>query len=153
MTDGQRARHDEQALKHFEKRLLEERKLVLRDLGALGDTLGATQQARDGDLSKYPFHPADQGTDTMELEKSMLLASKEGRLLQHVDEALRRLYRAPETFGTCARCERLIDFDRLDAIPHTTLCIQCKQHAETAAAAAPAAASTDPEPGASADAA
>jgi RNA polymerase-binding transcription factor DksA len=132
-TDGQRARHDDQALAHFEKRLLEERRRALRELGALSEVLGATEQARDGELSNYPFHMADQGTDTMELEQSVMLASQEGRLMWHIDEALRHLYRSPETFGTCHRCGQLIDFARLDAIPHTRLCISCKQRAETSA--------------------
>ena len=152
-TDGQRERYDEQALAHFEKRLLEERRLVLRELGALSETLGATQEALDGGLSNYRFHMADQGTDTMEREQSFLLASQEGRLLHHIDEALRQLYRSPETFGVCARCGQLIGWERLDTIPHTRLCITCKQVAETSATA-PAPAPSDPaEPGASADAA
>ena len=153
-TDGGRARHDDDALKHFERRLLEERKLVLRSLAALSESLGATQEARDGDLSNYRFHMADQGTDAMEQEKTMLFASQDGRLLWHVDEALRELYRTPETFGTCKRCERLIDFARLDTIPHTRLCITCKQGVERAGAATSARtdAGADAEADASADA-
>ena len=40
-------------LAHFEKRLLEERKRVLKELGHHGETFGATQQDADGDLSSY----------------------------------------------------------------------------------------------------
>ena len=141
-TDEQRPRHDEKALKHFEKRLLQERKLVLRELGVLSEALGATQQARDGDISNYRFHMADQGTDTMEQEKNVLFASQEGRLLWHIDEALRQLYREPESFGICKQCERLIDFDRLDAIPHTKLCITCKKQVESSIEARAASAAT-----------
>ena len=84
---------------HFEKRLLEERKRVLKELGHYDETFGATPQGADGDLSSYSFHMADQGTDAMEREKAFLFASQEGRFLWHIDEALRRLYRSPETFG------------------------------------------------------
>ena len=117
-------------LAHFEKRLLEERKRVLKELGHHGETFGATQQDADGDLSSYSFHMADQGTDAMEREKAFLFASQEGRFLWHIDEALRRLYRSPETFGKCHNCGEDIAFERLDALPHARYCISCKQREE-----------------------
>jgi len=119
-------------LAHFEKRLLEERRRVLKELGQYSETFNATPQNADGDLSSYSFHMADQGTDAMEREKAFLFASQEGRFLWHIDEALRRLYRSPETFGKCHSCGNDIDFDRLDALPHARLCIACKQKEEDA---------------------
>jgi DnaK suppressor protein len=117
-------------LTYFEKRLLEERKRVLKELGNYTETFGATPQNADGDLSSYSFHMADQGTDAMEREKAFLFASQEGRFLWHIDEALRRLYRAPESFGRCHNCGEEIAFERLDALPHARFCIACKQREE-----------------------
>jgi RNA polymerase-binding transcription factor DksA len=117
-------------LAHFEKRLLDERRRVLKELGQYSETFHATPQNADGNLSSYSFHMADQGTDAMEREKAFLFASQEGRFLWHIDEALRRLYRSPETFGKCHSCGNDIDFDRLDALPHARLCIACKQKEE-----------------------
>ena len=105
-------------LAHFEKRLLEERRRVLKELGNYNDTFNNTPQSADGDLSSYSFHMADQGTDAMEREKAFLFASQEGRFLWHIDQALRRLYREPENFGKCHSCGEYIDYDRLDALPH-----------------------------------
>ena len=118
---------------HLEKRLLKERKRVLKDLGHYDESFSNSLQASDGDLSAYSFHMADQGTDAMEREKAFLFASKEGRLLYHIDEALRRLYRTPEAFGVCEECEEKIAFERLDALPHARLCISCKEREETGA--------------------
>jgi len=117
-------------LQHFEKRLLEERRRVLKELGHYDETFGSTPQSADGDLSSYSFHMADQGTDAMEREKAFLFASQEGRYLWHVNEALRRLYSAPEKFGRCEQCGEPIGFDRLDALPHARLCIKCKAREE-----------------------
>jgi DnaK suppressor protein len=117
-------------LAHFEKRLLEERKRVLKELGNYNEAFGATPQSADGDLSSYSFHMADQGTDAMEREKAFLFASQEGRFLWHIDEALRRLYRSPETFGRCHNCGEEIAYERLDALPHARYCIACKQREE-----------------------
>ena len=117
-------------LAHLEKRLLEERGRVMKELGHYGESFSSTLQGADGDLSSYSFHMADQGTDAMEREKQFLFASQEGRYLWHVNEALRRLYRSPKTFGKCHDCGEAIGFDRLDALPHARLCIKCKAKEE-----------------------
>jgi RNA polymerase-binding transcription factor len=115
---------------HLEKRLLEERARVLKELGHYEESFSATLQGANGDLSSYSFHMADQGTDAMEREKQFLFASQEGRYLWHVNEALRRLYFTPEKYGRCQECGDEIDFDRLDALPHARLCIKCKAKEE-----------------------
>ena len=117
-------------LSHLEKRLLEERARVMKELGIYEKSFAGTLQASDGDLSSYSFHMADQGTDAMEREKEFLFASKEGRYLWHVNEALRRLYKSAETFGVCQECGDPIAFERLDALPHARLCIRCKAKEE-----------------------
>ena len=117
-------------LDHFEKRLLEERRRVLKELGHHGDVFGPNSEEEDGDTSAYSFHMADQGTDAMEREKAFLFASQEGRFLWHIDQALRRLYKSPETFGKCHNCSGDIAFERLDALPHARYCISCKQREE-----------------------
>lgn len=65
-------------LKHLEKRLLDERARVMKELGHYDDTFNSTLQNSDGDLSSYSFHMADQGTDTMEREKQFLLRRRKG---------------------------------------------------------------------------
>src|SRR6478609_3508091 len=117
-------------LQHFEKRLMEERRRAVKELGNYGEAFGATSQESDGDLSSYSFHMADQGTDAMEREKAFLFASQEGRFLWHIDQALRRIYQSPESYGKCQSCGEDIDYDRLDALPHARLCFACKQREE-----------------------
>ncbi len=117
-------------LKHLEERLKEERARVMKELGYYGESFNATPQHADGDLSSYSFHMADQGTDASEREKQFLMASKEGRYLWHLNEALQRLYANPAKFGTCHQCGAKIDFERLDALPHARLCIECKEKEE-----------------------
>lgn len=121
-------------LAHFEQRLLEEREKIVRQLARFGESMSDTLQGSDGDLSAYSFHMADQGTDAMEREKAFLFASKEGRLLYHIDQALRRLYKTPESYGVCEECEKNISEERLDALPHARLCINCKEREESGVA-------------------
>ncbi len=122
--------YGERDLKHFEKRLLEERERILRQLGVFGENYANTLKDSSGDLSSYSFHMADMGTDAMEREKAFLFASQEGRLLYHIDEALRRLYRG-ESYGKCHSCGNKIQKKRLDALPHARLCIECKSREES----------------------
>jgi DnaK suppressor protein len=75
---------------------------------------------------------ADLGTDAMEREKMLLFASKEGRYLYRVEDALRRLYKDPNSFGVCHSCGEPITFERLDALPHARYCIECKRKEEAA---------------------
>ena len=114
--------------KKIEERLLAERNSAMERLGSLDErTRAMLGGADDGELSNYPQHLADEGTDTMEQEKSFLLASAEGRRLHQIDEALRRLYKHPEDFGKCAVCGKTIAAERLDLIPWTST---CSEHAD-----------------------
>ncbi len=115
---------------HIEKLLIVERERVMKEIGHYDESFSTTLQASDGDLSSYSFHMADQGTDAMEREKQFLMASKEGRYLWHVNQALHRLYESPKTFGNCHNCGDQINLERLDALPHARLCITCKEQEE-----------------------
>ena len=120
----------ERELKHFERRLLDERKRALAQVQQFGDIHRLSQDEADGDVSSWRFHMADEGTDTFEREQSFLLASREGRLLWNIDEALRRLYRSAESYGRCSECGNRIGYERLDAIPYAITCVSCKKEWE-----------------------
>jgi len=128
-TKKAKAMTRDQFIKHFEKRLLEERARVVKELGNYSDAFNVSAQDA-GAESAYSFHMADQGTDAMEREKAFLFASQEGRFLWHIDQALRRLYRDPDNFGKCHSCGTPLAFERLDALPHARFCIECKQREE-----------------------
>jgi DnaK suppressor protein len=126
---------DPTQLEHIEKRLLRERERALKSLGRFQEMSKLSRDSADADLSSYSFHMADQGTDAMEREKAFLFASKEGRYLYRVEDALRRLYADPEEFGICHSCKKEIPFERLDALPHARYCLECKRREEEEAAA------------------
>src|SRR5688572_32512766 len=56
-------------MSHIEKRLLEERARVMKELGYYDESFNTSLQGADGDLSSYSFHMADQGTDAMERDR------------------------------------------------------------------------------------
>lgn len=116
-------------LQKYERKLLKMRQELLSELGYLEEAvLNHTAKDASGDLSAYSFHMADLGTDAMRRETGFLLASKEGRMLLEVDDALRRIQK--RTYGKCVHCGKKINPQRLDAIPHASLCIQCQANEE-----------------------
>lgn len=120
-------------LSHIEQRLLDERARALRSLGLFDEMAKADRESQDSDLAVYTDHMADQGTEAMEREKAALFATKEGRYLYRIEEALRRLFNDPDNFGNCHTCGSDVGFERLDALPHARYCIDCKLKEEEAA--------------------
>ena len=102
---------------HIARRLQEERTRVLEALADYGAELDDAPQDAAGDLTKVPFHPADEGTDTFDRELDAQETSRLTGELQAIDDALDRLYRAPERFGRDERTGAEIPFERLDVIP------------------------------------
>jgi DnaK suppressor protein len=105
-------------LKHFEKRLLEERTALQRELlRYTGAEAEDDEQEQSGDLTKVPFHPADLGTDTINQEVDASNATRESVELAEIDAALQRLYETPDKFGMDENTGKPIPFERLEIIP------------------------------------
>ncbi len=117
-------------LKKYEKLLLKKREEMVLQFQDRKTQIDSTIKEATGDISSYSYHMADQGTDAMEREKAFMLASKSGRLLYHIDEALRRLRKGE--YGNCHTCEKPIGIARLEAVPHARFCIECKEKEENA---------------------
>jgi RNA polymerase-binding protein DksA len=116
-------------LEKYEKLLLARRAELLQELGQLQKSgLNSTVKDASGEISSYSTHMADQGTDSFEREKTFQLASKGGRFLHHIDEALRRI--KDKTYGKCLECGKEISRARLEAVPHARYCIECKEKEE-----------------------
>ena len=128
MTNAERER--------IEERLLEERRERVEILAEIDERFQERLETGDDDLSRYPLHMADEGSDAMEEEKELLLAHKEGEELLEIDASLRRLYKEDESFGVCENCGDEIGVERLEMVPWAKLCIDCKREAEEAPEAA-----------------
>ena len=123
----------EKQLKHIEGRLMDERARALKALGLFDKIAKLDRETMDSNLSSYTDHMADQGTEAMEREKAALFATKEGRYIYRLEEALRRVYDDPKNFGKCHTCGSEVGLERLDALPHARYCIDCKRKEEDVA--------------------
>jgi DnaK suppressor protein len=68
-------------------------------------------------------HLADAATAMHDRELDYGIADNEQQLLGAIDTALQRI--EDGTYGTCTNCGKSISPERLEALPWTTLCIDC----------------------------
>lgn len=116
-------------LKKYKKLLEKKKEIMLSEMKeTMKSQISITIKESTGDLSSYSYHMADQGTDAMGREMAFMYASKTGRLVYHLDEALRRI--DDGTYGKCHKCDKLINAARLEAVPHARMCIECKSAEE-----------------------
>ncbi len=120
---------DQETLNYFKKLILQKREEILRQLERLEEQgLNTSSREATGEHSSYSLHMADQGTDTMSQEQQYLLASREQNYLYHLEQALERIEKGE--YGICVRCGKEIGRERLEAVPHVRLCIECKAKEE-----------------------
>ncbi len=116
-------------LKHFRERLREELDKIADSLDRFErNARESSQRDSSGDLSAYATHSADIGTDAMEREKDMMLASRESRTVLLIREALRKI--EDGTYGACEECGKPVGAKRLELIPYAQLCTRCQVKAE-----------------------
>ncbi len=111
-------------LDHFREIIIEKRKEILEELESLkASMMDVTTGEYVTENSTYSLH-MEQGTDAMEREKTFLFASREGKFLNYLDDALKRIETG--NYGFCTECGTLIDKARLEAVPHAQQCVKCK---------------------------
>lgn len=75
--------------------------------------------------------PVDQANAHAEAELQIRLHQTDGRLLRAIEEALTRIRQG--TYGVCTVCKGPISKVRLEAVPWTHLCRECKEQQHPAA--------------------
>lgn len=126
-------------LEHFRQIILDKRDEILEQLQNLKEQmLDPTTGEYINENSPYSLHMAEQGTDAMEREKTFLYAQRENKFLGYLEDALKRIDAG--TYGICIECVEepqylcetcpLIPKARLEAVPHSQLCLPMKQRQE-----------------------
>lgn len=126
-------------LEQFKVIILEKRDEILEQLQNLREQmLDPTTGEYINENSPYSLHMAEQGTDAMEREKTFLYAQRENKFLGYLEDSLKRIENG--TYGICVECIEepqhlcptcpLIPKARLEAVPHSQLCLPMKQKQE-----------------------
>jgi len=105
-----------EALKEQSERERDELQALLADLQNPRE-----RPTREGDK-------ADVAQMAIDREREMWRAEEFQNRLEAVEGALASI--AAGTYGLCGSCGKEIDPARLKALPHTTLCLRCKERIE-----------------------
>ncbi|MDR4509156.1 MAG: TraR/DksA family transcriptional regulator [Candidatus Brocadiaceae bacterium] len=113
----------------FKKRLLALRERLVGKVDYMHEeALKKSRQDASGDLSNVPIHMADVGTDNFERELMIELIQNGEESVRNIDIALEKIEEG--TFGVCEACNKKINKERLKAVPHATLCVDCQREEE-----------------------
>jgi DnaK suppressor protein len=98
------------------------RRLLLKKQREVSFTLGEARLPAAGGLEGDLI---DQANADEEAEVQIYLHQTEGRLARAIAEALVRIEQG--TYGVCAVCKQPISAARLEAVPWTHVCRECKE--------------------------
>jgi DnaK suppressor protein len=130
-----KTRYSPAELQSFKEILIAERKAILESAKANMKSL-VDDESGDyvGENLTYSTHMAEQGTDEMEREKNYMFVQRDEKYLGYIQEALIRIDQG--TYGLCIDCIEepkylcdtcpLIPKERLELVPITQHCIECK---------------------------
>ncbi|MBZ0204404.1 MAG: TraR/DksA C4-type zinc finger protein [Ignavibacteria bacterium] len=113
-------------LKFFTGLIIEQKNEILENARRLRESLIDNTGDYVGDNSTFSMHMAEQGSDEMEREKTYMLIQRDEKHLFYLENALERI--GKKTYGLCISCGKTISKARLEAVPITSHCINCKQN-------------------------
>jgi DnaK suppressor protein len=111
------------------KKVTEKEKIKLQEERA--ETLAELDHLREYLRGEVDADEEEADPDLFEREKTLALIRTFESKLESIEQALRLAEKG--TYGICERCGEKIDPARLEALPHTTLCVKCKSQMERVA--------------------
>jgi RNA polymerase-binding protein DksA len=114
-------------LKKIRATLVEERTDLEKQQQELEESFDGTQSEITGEVGLDEDF-ADAGTATFDRERDLSIRNNIRDLIDQINRAIVRIDEG--TYGTCERCGRPIDAARLKALPHASLCLDCKRREE-----------------------
>ena len=116
---------DKKDLERFKTLITEKYNALLEELRYREESSIMENQRETGsELSSYANHPAEAASDYANLTMNLNLAERDSKYLVQLEDALDRIEKG--TFGICSVCKKVIPMIRLEAVPTTTKCFDCK---------------------------
>ena len=110
-------------MKVYKERLLGLRARLRGDVSSMADAALRKSGNEGSEASSMPIHMAELGSDNYEQEFTLSLLATEEDTLSMIETAIQRI--EDGTYGKCLACEGTIPKTRLNAIPHTPMCVKC----------------------------
>ena len=122
-SDDNRARYGDKELLEFKNLIDEKLESARQELKYLNDQINRKDDNGTDD-TENKFGSIEDGSVAMEREYMTQMATRQATYIDHLEKALMRI--DSKTYGICRVTGKLIDKERLRAVPHATLSIEAK---------------------------
>ncbi len=125
MAENEKNRYSDQELAEFKEIILKKLDNAKNDYEELKNAVNHSESNDINDTAPT-FKVLEEGAATLSKEEAGKLAQRQLKFIQHLEAALIRIEN--KTYGICRETGKLINKDRLRAVPHATLSIEAKEN-------------------------
>jgi DnaK suppressor protein len=119
----EKTRYSDAELQEFKTIILDKLRVAKEELSSLTSILSGGN-ANGTDDTAGTYKTLEDGSATLEKEQTNQLAARQKKFIDNLEAALVRVEN--KTYGVCRETGKLIQKERLRAVPHTTLSIEAK---------------------------
>ncbi|MGO1521104.1 MAG: TraR/DksA family transcriptional regulator [Sphingobacterium sp.] len=123
MGNTEKTRYSDAELQEFKAIILAKLRIAREELTSLTNSL-SNSNANGTDDTAGTYKTLEDGSATLEKEQTNQLAARQKKFIDNLEAALVRIEN--KTYGVCRETGKLIQKERLKAVPHTTLSIEAK---------------------------
>ncbi len=122
-NNNEKTRYSDAELQEFKEIILEKLRIAKEELSSLTKSLNSSN-GNGTDDTAGTFKTLEDGSATLEKEQTNQLAARQKKFIDNLEAALVRIEN--KTYGICRETGKLIQKERLRAVPHTTLSMEAK---------------------------
>ncbi len=123
MDKHEKTRYSDTELQEFKELILEKIRIAREELLAFTTAL-SNPNANGTDDTAGTYKTLEDGSATLEKEQTNLFAARQKKFIDNLEAALVRIEN--KTYGLCRETGKLIQKERLMAVPHATLSMEAK---------------------------
>ncbi len=119
----EKTRYSDAELQEFKELILDKIRIAREELNALASSL-SNPNLNGTDDTAGTYKTLEDGSATLEKEQINQLAARQKKFIEQLEAALVRI--ETKTYGICRVTGKLIQKERLRAVPHTTMSMEAK---------------------------
>ena len=123
MENSNKTRYSDSELQEFKELIQDKLRSSKEELNALTTSL-SNPNANGTEDTSGAYKTLEDGSATMEKEQINQLAARQKKFIDNLENALVRIEN--KTYGICRETGKLIQKERLRAVPHATLSMEAK---------------------------
>lgn len=123
MENHEKTRYSDSELQEFKELIVEKLRSSKEELSSLASSL-SNPNANGTDDTAGTYKTLEDGSATLEKESINQLAARQKKFIENLEAALIRIEN--KTYGICRETGKLIQKERLRAVPHATLSMEAK---------------------------